>query len=112
MSAIATDKHILTGEKTVSIGPFMKPINLYRIHRLFKSHEEIQALYENNQNNYKGIKEALAADINATLAPMRAKYAALTDDEVKKVLAGGAAKARAIASAKMAEVRQKVGVSL
>ena len=69
-------------------------------------------MYEANKGQYKAPKEALPADINAYLAPMRAKYAALTDEEVKKVLADGAAKAKAIASAKMAEVRQKVGVSL
>lgn len=89
-----------------------RPEHVYALHKLFKTEAELAPLYEANKGQYKALKEALAADINATLAPMRAKYAALTDDEVRKVLQGGAQKARAIASVKMAEVRQKVGVSL
>lgn len=88
------------------------PANVYAIHKLFKSEAELGPLYEANKGQYKALKEALAADINAYLAPMRAKYNAITDDEVKKVLADGAIKAKAIAAAKMAVVRQKVGVSL
>ncbi len=89
-----------------------RPEHVYAIHKLFKTEAALAPLYETNKGQYKVLKEALAADINATLAPMRAKYNALTDEEVKKVLADGAAKAKAVASAKMAEVRQKVGVSL
>ncbi len=89
-----------------------KPEHVYAIHKLFKTEAELAPLYEANKGQYKALKEALAADINAYLAPMRAKYAAITDDEVKEVLADGAQKAKAIASAKMADVRQKVGVSL
>lgn len=88
------------------------PQHVYAIHKLFKTEAELSPLYEANKGQYKALKEALAADINATLAPMREKYAALTDDEVRRVLADGAQKAKAIASAKMADVRQKVGVSL
>ncbi len=89
-----------------------RPQNVYAIHKLFKSEAELAPLYEANKGQYKALKEALAADINAYLAPMRAKYNAITDDEVKKVLADGAEKAKAIASKKMEEVRRKVGVSL
>lgn len=89
-----------------------RPENVYAIHKLFKSEAELAPLYETNKGQYKALKEALAADINAYLAPMRAKYNAITDDEVKRVLADGAAKAKAIASAKMADVRQKVGVTI
>lgn len=88
------------------------PANVYAIHKLFKPEAELAPLYEANKGQYKALKEALAADINAYLAPMRERYNAITDDEVKRVLADGAAKAKAIASAKMADVRQKVGVSL
>lgn len=88
------------------------PANVYAIHKLFKPEAELAPLYEANKGQYKALKEALAADINAYLAPMRERYNAITDDEVKRVLTDGAAKAKAIASAKMADVRQKVGVSL
>lgn len=88
------------------------PQNVYAIHKLFKSEAELAPLYEANRGQYKVLKEALAADINTYLAPMRAKYNAITDEEVKRVLAEGAQKAKAIASKKMEEVRQKVGVSI
>lgn len=88
------------------------PQHVYAIHKLFKSEAELAPLYEANKGQYKALKEALAADINAYLAPMRAKYNSITDEEVKRVLADGAAKAKAIASKKMEDVRQKVGVSI
>lgn len=87
-----------------------RPENVYAIHRLFR--QDIDALYAENKGNYKALKESLAADINAYLAPMRKKYASLTDADVQKVLADGAAKAKVLASAKLAEVRKKVGVTL
>ena len=87
------------------------PINLRAIHNLFRSEDKLEPLYEMNKRNYKALKEALIEDIEALVAPMRAKYEATTEAEVKEVLAKGAAKARAIASTKMADVRKKVGVS-
>lgn len=89
-----------------------RPEHVYAIHKLFKTEAELAPVYETNKGKYQALKEALAADINSYLAPMRAKYAALTDEDVKKVLADGAQKAKAIAAAKMEVVRQKVGVSL
>jgi len=89
-----------------------RPENVYAIHKLFKSEAELAPLYEQNKGNYKALKVALAADIEALVAPMRARYESVTEADVKKVLAEGAQKARAIASAKMAVVRQKIGVTL
>lgn len=89
-----------------------RPEHVYAIHKLFKSEAELNPVYEANKGNYKTLKEALATDINAYFAPMREKYAALTEDDVKRVLAEGAAKAKAIAAAKMTGVRAKIGVTL
>jgi tryptophanyl-tRNA synthetase len=89
-----------------------QPANVYAIHKLFRSEAELASIYESNKGNYKALKEALVADIEAHVAPMRDKYNALTDADVKKILEDGASKARAVASAKMADVRQKVGVAL
>ncbi len=99
-------------ETGIQSGNFLQPLNLGRIHTLLKSKEELFDLYANNQNNYKAIKEALIEDLEAFIAPMRAKRESITDEEVRRVIEEGSAKAKAIASAKMAEVRQKVGVSL
>jgi len=89
-----------------------RPENVYAIHKLFKTEAELAPLYEANRGKYQALKEALIEDIDEALAPMRERRANITDDMVKQVLADGAAKARAIASAKMTDVRKKVGVTL
>lgn len=89
-----------------------RPANVYAIHKLFKTEAELENLYSEKAGKYKDLKEALVEDIESFIAPMRAKRESITDEEVKKVLKDGAEKAKAIASAKMTDVRQKVGVSL
>lgn len=89
-----------------------RPENVYQIHKHFRDAANLDKLYTNNKGNYKALKEALIEDIETVVAPMRAKRELLTDADIKKILADGATKARAIASAKMADVRQKVGVAL
>lgn len=89
-----------------------RPENVYAIHTLYKTEEELAPLYEAHKGSYKALKEALIEDIDSYIAPMREKRASITDDEVKKVLKEGGEKAKAIASAKMADVRQKIGITL
>lgn len=89
-----------------------RPENVYAMHKLFKSEEELVPLYEANKGSYKALKEALIEDIEALVAPMRAKRESITDADVVKVIEGGSEKARRVASAKMQDIRQKVGVTL
>lgn len=89
-----------------------RPKNVYAIHALFKSEGDLQDLYEKNCGNYKTLKDTLIENIDEVVAPMRDKYNSITDDDVKHILRKGAEKARAIASAKMEEVRKKIGVTL
>jgi tryptophanyl-tRNA synthetase len=89
-----------------------RPENVYMIHTQFKSPAELESLYNANKGSYKALKEALVEDIEAMVAPMREKYNSITEEDVKKVLKDGSDRARAIAAAKMADVRAKVGVSL
>jgi tryptophanyl-tRNA synthetase len=89
-----------------------RPANVYSIHRLFKPEQELTTIYGSNKGNYKALKEALIEDIEAFIAPMRAKRESITDEEVKQVLKEGGEKAKTIAEAKMIDVRQKVGVTL
>ncbi|MBP9711214.1 MAG: tryptophan--tRNA ligase [Candidatus Pacebacteria bacterium] len=89
-----------------------RPANVYSIHQLFKTDAELAPVYEQNKGSYKALKEALIADIEAMVVPMRDKYDSISEQEVKDVLAKGAERAKAIASAKMADVRKKVGVSI
>lgn len=89
-----------------------KPENVYAIHALFKDKEALDALYEAHKGKYKNLKEALIEDIEALIGPMREKRNAITDAHVKEVLNEASEKARTIAAAKMADVRNKIGITL
>jgi tryptophanyl-tRNA synthetase len=101
-------KKAVMGIVTDSTGEL--PKNVYAIHTLFRSTTELEALYEEHKGKYKNLKEALAADIEAFIAPMRKKRDAISDAMVKKVLKDGAERARERASKKMKEVRKVVGL--
>ncbi len=88
------------------------PANVYNIHRLFRSEKELAPLYEANKGKYKASKDALVEDIEAVIEPMREKRASISDADVKEILTDGAARAREQAEKKMADVRQKVGVTI
>lgn len=88
------------------------PTNVYNIHRLFRRGDELGPMYQANKNNYKASKEALIEDIENTVAPMREMRASVSDAHIERILKEGSDKAREIASAKMEDVRQKVGVAL
>jgi tryptophanyl-tRNA synthetase len=87
------------------------PEHVYAIHRIIKSEEELKALYEEKKGKYKELKEALIEDLDAILSPMREKRTSISDEEVSRVLAVGAAKAREVSEAKMAQVRAAIGVA-
>lgn len=89
-----------------------KPEHVYAIHKLLKTEAELTPLYEEHKGKYKALKDALVEDLEALIAPMRQKRSAITDEEVKKVLDEGSARAREKAAFKMQEVRARVGVSL
>ncbi|PIR86432.1 tryptophan--tRNA ligase [Candidatus Kaiserbacteria bacterium CG10_big_fil_rev_8_21_14_0_10_43_70] len=89
-----------------------KPKNVYAIHRLLKSEGELETLYKENEGKYKAIKEALIEDLDAMIAPFREMRAQITDEDVRKVLEEGNKKAKAVASAKMKIVREKIGVTV
>ena len=95
----------------IESGSFLLPMNLSRIHELFKTKDELKKLYTNNVKNYKVIKEALIEDIDALLSPVRETRAQITDADVAEVLRDGAERAHAVADAKMEAVRKAVGVT-
>ena len=89
-----------------------RPENVYAIHRLFKSEDELKELYAENEGKYKVLKEVLIEDIEAFVTPMRERREKITDDDVREVLKEGGDSARTIAEDKMIEVRKKIGVTL
>ena len=88
-----------------------RPENVYAIHKLVRSEQDLASLYEEKKGKYKDLKEALVEDLDAFLAPMREKRSSISDAEVAEVLRAGAEKARAVSEAKMQAVRKAVGVA-
>jgi len=90
------------------------PANVYLIHQLFRSEAELAPLYQSKAGKYKELKDALIADIKRFIAPLREKRKAIVSDTaaVLKVLKKGGERAKEKASAKMDEVREKIGVKL
>ena len=88
------------------------PSNVYNIHRLIKDESELAPIYKANKGNYKASKDALIADLEALIAPMRERRESMSDADVRRVLKEGSEATREIASAKMRDVRERIGVSL
>jgi tryptophanyl-tRNA synthetase len=88
------------------------PEHVYAIHTLFRSEAELETLYEENKGKYKTLKDALAEDIDAHLAPMRERRNEITDAQVRTVLADGVSRAKAISHETINRVRQTIGISL
>jgi tryptophanyl-tRNA synthetase len=72
--------------------------------------EDVERVFDGS--GYGAFKEAVADAVTAYLAPIRERYEGLRADEsaLERVLADGAARARAIASSTLADVRQAMGV--
>jgi len=90
------------------------PENVYAIHKLLKTEEELRDLYDANKGKYKALKEALIADMKDFIRPLREKREQLAHDMdyVMDVLKEGGKKAKSKAEKKMDEVREAVGVKL
>lgn len=91
-----------------------RPEYVYNIHKLFRSQDDLEKLYEEHKGKYKSLKEALIEDVDAFLAPLRAKRLEIENNHelLKRVLEEGKEKARAITEAKMEQVRELLGVAL
>jgi tryptophanyl-tRNA synthetase len=88
------------------------PQNVYAIHRLLKSEEELTPLYEEHKGKYKNLKEALIEDLESFIAPMRERRDAITEADVEVVLKEGAQKAIAASHMTIEKVRKAVGIAL
>jgi len=90
-----------------------RPQNVYNMHKLVRSEQELVQIYEEHSGKYKVLKETLIEDLDRYFAPMRAKYEELKSDDsiVDLVLDAGRREARAVSEAKMEQVRRAIGVS-
>ncbi len=85
----------------------------FQLHKHFTSNlPELEKRYREGTIGYKESKEILAENIIATIAPMRERRNALSREAVIQILKDGAEVAKAKASEKMRQVRERVGVGL
>lgn len=90
-----------------------RPQNVYAIHKLVRSEQELEKIYEEHRGNYKMLKEMLVEDLDQYLMPIRTKYEELQKEPsiVEQILTDGKKEARAVSEAKMEQVRQAIGVA-
>lgn len=90
------------------------PKNVYEIHKLIRTEEELKNIYEENKGKYKILKEILLEDLEKFIAPLREKRKEITKDrnKVLELLKDGGEKANKVASQKIKEIREKIGVGL
>lgn len=88
------------------------PMNVYNIHKLLRSEEELKTIYEVNKGKYKALKEALIDDLDNFIKPMRERREGIAKDldRVKQILENGAIKAKEKADEKLFEVKTAIGV--
>lgn len=89
-----------------------RPENVYAIHRLLKSKEELDPIYEENKGRYGDLKKMLANDLENYFGPMRDKRNLITDEDVKAVLADGVSNAKKISNKTLNRVRDAIGINI
>jgi tryptophanyl-tRNA synthetase len=90
------------------------PKNVYAIHKLVRPESELKKIYTEKSGKYKELKEMLIEDLEKFIAPLREKRKEIAKDlpSALKILKEGSEKAKIIASKKMQEVREKIGVNV
>lgn len=91
-----------------------RPENVYAIHKLVRSEDELKKIYEEKAGKYRELKELLIEDLEKFIAPLRERRKEFEKDIPKAlaILKAGGEKAKKVAAAKMAEVREKIGVNV
>lgn len=88
--------------------------SVFALHRFFSEPDlsELKRRYVKGEIGYRESKEILFSNMNDYLAPLREKRQGIAADHVRvlQILAQGGDKARARASAKMAKVREMLGL--
>jgi tryptophanyl-tRNA synthetase len=86
--------------------------NLIALVREFGSREEADQIVASQPIRYGDLKKRVAELVGDRFAAFRERYAELMDrpQEIDRILAEGAAKARPVAAATMREVRERIGL--
>jgi len=90
------------------------PENVYAIHKLIRPKDELVKIYEEKAGKYKELKELLIEDLEKFISPLRERRKEFEKDIPKAlaILKEGGEKAKKVASIKMNEVREKIGVKI
>ena len=90
------------------------PQNVYAIHKLVRPESELKKIYAEKIGKYKELKELLIEDLEKFIAPLRERRKEFERDVPKAlaILKAGGEKAKKVASLKMKEVREKIGVNV
>jgi len=90
------------------------PKNVYAIHNLLRSSSELLPIYKSKIGKYKELKEMLIEDLEKFIMPLRERRKEFAKDipKVLAILKAGGEKAKKVASKKMVEVREKIGVNV
>ncbi|MDO8430456.1 MAG: tryptophan--tRNA ligase [Candidatus Taylorbacteria bacterium] len=88
------------------------PMNVYNMHKLLRSEEELKKIYDENKGKYKILKEALIEDLDIFIKPLRERRAEIAKDitKVEEILEDGAIKAKEVADEKLFAIKTAVGV--
>lgn len=89
-----------------------RPENVYAIHKLLKSEDELAPIYEANKGRYGDLKKILVNDLEEMIAPMRERRNKITDEEIKAVLTDGVRRAKETSNKTLTKVRQAIGIDL
>lgn len=89
------------------------PVNVYNIHKLLRSEDELKAIYNQNKGKYKILKETLIEDLDTFIKPLRERRGELSKniEEIKAILTDGASRAKTRADAKLLTVKKNIGVN-
>ncbi len=90
------------------------PKNISDIHCRIRPESELIPIYKEKAGKYKELKELLIEDLEKFIAPLRERRKEFAKDlpSALAILKEGSEKAKKIAGAKMAEVREKIGVNV
>ncbi|MEK7582200.1 MAG: tryptophan--tRNA ligase [Patescibacteria group bacterium] len=108
---------IPTDSKGVDEPKDSETCNIFALHKLFGTKEELISLagrYRDGKIGYKESKELLIEKIEKFIKPLREKRKEifLNPEELKIILKDGGERAREKAMLKMKEVREKIGLSI
>jgi len=105
---------VTDSDREIRYAPKHKPgvSNLLEILSLFSGRAIAEIEAEHASSSYQALKQAVGEAVVEGLAPIQTAYTGLSDAEVARMLAEGAAEARARAEPLQARVRKLVGLHL